>query len=124
MNHLLCLGSGELEERLVLHLYADANGNISESQTLFGLNEYTKTYEYPSESLEELAKAGTEELKRLLESVSLNVDCDESTDIFDVGDTITASDIVTGIDVQSTIIKKIVSIKDGLTEIQYKVGDK
>ena len=124
VNHLLCLGSGELEERLVLHLYADANGNISESQTLFGLNEHTKTYEYPSESLEELAKAGTEELKRLLESVSLNVDCDESTDIFDVGDTITASDIVTGIDVQSTIIKKIVSIKDGLTEIQYKVGDK
>ena len=35
INHLICLGKGELADRLVVHLYADAEGNVSETQTFF-----------------------------------------------------------------------------------------
>ena len=37
VNHLICLGKGELTDRLCVHLYADSAGNISENQTLFGV---------------------------------------------------------------------------------------
>lgn len=39
INHLICLGKGELADRLVVHLYADAEGNVSEAQTFFGNDE-------------------------------------------------------------------------------------
>ena len=45
-NHLICLGSGELKNRIVLHFYADERGNISTTQTLFGIDERTTTYNY------------------------------------------------------------------------------
>jgi hypothetical protein len=32
VNHLICLGSGELQNRIVVHLYVDADGNISQTQ--------------------------------------------------------------------------------------------
>ena len=39
VNHLICLGSGELRNRTVVHLYVDGNGNISQTQTFTGLEE-------------------------------------------------------------------------------------
>lgn len=124
VNHLICLGYGELENRVVLHLYADENGKIGYTQSLFGMDEYAKTYDYPSaESAEDLVESGTKELERLMESTKLTVDCDESSNAYDVGDLVSATDEVTGMTVQSTVTKKIVTIKDGLTTIEYKVGE-
>ena len=55
VNHLICLGKGELENRTVIHLYADADGNISQTQTITGLDEVVDVYDYSSvESVEEL----------------------------------------------------------------------
>ena len=45
INHLICLGKGELKDRTVIHWYADANGTFSHTQTLKGLDERTATYE-------------------------------------------------------------------------------
>jgi len=39
VNHLICLGKGELSAREVIHLYADASGNIGDTQTYSGINE-------------------------------------------------------------------------------------
>ena len=36
VNHLICLGQGELRNRTVVHLYVDGDGNISTTQTFFG----------------------------------------------------------------------------------------
>ena len=38
-NHLIALGKGEGTSRVVYHLYSDAAGNISEHQTMKGLDE-------------------------------------------------------------------------------------
>lgn len=124
VNHLVCLGSGELENRMVIHLFADAEGNISQEQTQFGLDEYTEVYDYSNvESEAELISEGTEKLKSLWEPAALSVDFDDTSDHYNVGDIVGAYDNITGISVSSKISKKIVTIKNGQTTISYKVGD-
>lgn len=123
VNHLICLGSGELENRLVVHLYADAEGKISQTQTFFGLDEYSAIYDYSVvESEEELIKEGKKRFKELrTDSISVNIN--ETEDLYDVGDIIGATDNVTGIFVSDAIAKKIVTIKNGQITINYKVGE-
>jgi hypothetical protein len=124
VNHLICLGSGELENRTVIHLYADKDGNISETQTQFGMDEFTDTYDYSNtESAEELKKSGIDKLKELWEPAEVSVDFDADSSVYDIGDIVGAYDNVTQISVSSAISKKIVTIKDGQVTISYKVGE-
>lgn len=119
VNHLICLGKGELENRLVIHLYADADGNISQTQTQFGLDEYSATYDYSTiESEEELMAEGIDELKALWSQDELAMDFDESMDAYDVGDIVGGVDNITGVAAASTITKKIVTIKNGKVSIE------
>ena len=114
VNHLICLGSGELENRLVVHLYADKDGNISQTQTQFGLDEVSSIYEYSSISTEEeLIEAGTERLAGLSESEEVSIDFDAESDVYDVGDVVGAYDNITGLYISTRIAKKIVTIKNG-----------
>lgn len=114
VNHLVCLGKGELENRLVVHLYADASGNISRTQTFFGVDEYTATFDYSNaESEEELIGGGTDRLKELWAQDSVAVDFDETADAYNVGDIVGAVDNVTGLAISATVTKKIVKIRNG-----------
>lgn len=112
VNHLICLGSGELTERMVVHLYADVDGNVSQTQTFFGVDEYAVTYDYSSvETEEELIEDGTERLKELLQQDDLAVNFSESDDIYDVGDIVGVTDNITGLSVAVPATKKIVKIE-------------
>lgn len=124
VNHLICLGSGELENRMVIHLYADTKGNISQTQTQFGMDEVAAVYDYSNtESEAELLSGGTEKLQSMWEPADMSVDFDDTSDNYDVGDIVGAVDVVTGISVSAEIAKKIVTIKNGQITISYKVGD-
>lgn len=125
LNHLICLGQGDLAERTVLHLYCDANGNISETQTLFGADEIEATYENTnSGDLAELKTEGIKafkEMRNAHESADLSLDPTQEYDILDI---VGARENVTGIFMAKQIIKKIVTIKDNKgTTIDYKVGE-
>lgn len=124
VNHLVCLGSGEMENRLVIHLYVDSNGDISKTQTFFGLDEYMQVYDYSNvESAEELENAGVEKLKELWQSDDLSLDLDDISEKYDIGDKVGALDNVTGTFVSAEIRKKIVTIQNGKVNISYEVGD-
>lgn len=124
VNHLVCLGSGELENRMVIHLFADENGNISQTQTQFGLDEYADVYDYSAiESEEELLKQGTEHLASLWLPDEMVIKLDDSSDFYHVGDKVGATDNITGLSTTATIRKKIVTIRDGLISISYEVGE-
>ena len=56
-NHLVCLGAGAGADRIVVHLYADADGNISETQTYTGLAEIVAVMDNSGELTE--ADAGS-----------------------------------------------------------------
>ena len=124
VNHLVCLGSGELEDRTVIHLYADNHGNISQTQTQFGLDEHAAVYDYSAvESEEELLKQGTEHLASLWLPDEMVIKLDDSSDFYHVGDMVGATDNITGLSTTATIRKKIVTIREGLISISYEVGE-
>lgn len=124
VNHLVCLGSGELENRTVIHLYADEAGEISQTQTQFGIKEYAAVYDFSSvESEEELLKEGTNQLKSLWLSDEMVIKLDDSSDFYHVGDKVGATDNITGLSATATIQKKIVTIANGLISISYEVGE-
>lgn len=122
-NHLICLGKGELAERQVIHLYSDTEGNISKTQTQFGLNERTETYDYSSvESIEELESSGIEKFKELLNDGKVQMQLDASQE-YDIDDIVGAKEFVTGITMSKAIVKKIVTINKGIIKVENKVGE-
>lgn len=124
VNHLICLGKGELENRQIVHLYVDASGNISEKQTLTGLQEVMDVYDYPNvESLDELKKGGKEKLKEYATEDKVQMDFVAEKTIYDIGDIIGAKEIRTGVFATEKITKKIVTINQGVVNINYKVGE-
>lgn len=131
INHLICLGKGELKDRLVLHLYADENGNIGTEQHFFGVEEREATYDYSSAGTEEdLRKNGTEKFKELLSYKSMDMDLFNETlaglrginDDISIGDIVGGRDFDTGIYLSKQITRKIVQVKNGRESIEYGVG--
>ena len=124
INHVICLGGGELAEREVVHVYADAEGNISAEQTITGLDEVTAIYDNSNaESSEELMQGGIDIIQESWESDKVDFDFDSNDETYDVGDIVGAKEKITGIVASSAITKKIVKIKNYATTISYKVGE-
>lgn len=122
-NHILCLGKGELLDRLRVNLYLQADGSWSESnETYTGLNR--KTYKHEDVNVEkrdELIKNATEKVAEANESDTLEISFD--ADDAELFDTVRAKENVTGISFKEPITQKIIKISDDDIEISYKVGD-
>ena len=124
VNHVICLGKGELAEREVIHVYADATGNISDTQVFTGLQEVTKTYDYSNaESTEDLKQGGIDIIRESWNSNEVAMDFDSNDTVYDIGDIVGAKERITEIEVAADITKKIVAISGKCTTIQYKVGE-
>lgn len=123
INHLICLGMGELEERTVLHLYADAEGNVSQTQTLFGLDERQAIYEYNNIDEAKLLEDGTKKLKEMQDTSACKLLLPEGT-AFDIGDMVGIASEKTGRSVVSTVSKAIVKVSgNGQVEITNEIGE-
>ena len=122
VNHLICLGQGELSQRTVINLYADANGNISQTQYFTGLEEVAETYDYSNvESVEELLKAGTEKLSQYQKADEIKITIENAEK--DVGDIVGGYEVVTGMKIKGEISKKILKIEDNNDpKFSYEVG--
>lgn len=122
VNHLICLGKGELKDRAVAHFYIGRKGNVTEKQELFGLDEVAEIYEDTSSDLEELTKRGLEKIVELAKKTKAIVDIDDNGELTSimqepvVGDTIENSTDGTRID----ITNRIVSYDNDNRKIQYK----
>jgi len=124
VNHVICLGGGELAEREVVHVYADEAGGISDVQVFTGLDEITAKYDYTNaESTEELKQGGIDIIKESWASDEVSIDFDSDASGYDIGDIVGAKERITGIEVAAHITKKIVKIKSESITISYKVGE-
>ncbi|RDU22755.1 Gp37-like protein [Anaerosacchariphilus polymeriproducens] len=122
INHLICLGQGELTARTVVHLYADADGNISQTKTFSGINERAAVYDYPSaEDENTLITEGKENFKELMNMQSIEISVDDLS--VELGDIIGGRDRLTGFYIKEQITNKIVKIDNGKLSIDYKVGE-
>lgn len=120
-NHLIGLGKGDLAARVVVHWYADAKGNVSQTQSLRGVDEITQVYDYSSAETAELNNKTKEKLQDLQSEGDVKVTVrDDANVVFDVGDTVTARDNLTGITVTASIVKKIVKVSGGVLSVDYE----
>lgn len=108
VNHLVCAGEGEGGERAVVHLYADAGGVVSRSQSLFGLDERAELYEYTSADEGELVEKGTERLSGYQAAGDLGVTVTDGSLDMEVGDVAVGRASALGLVVEAEITKKIV----------------
>lgn len=122
LNHLICLGKGELKNRTRLDLYADVDGNISMTQTITGLEEVVGVYDYSSvESVEELEKEGRKEFTSRRGDGKIELTLSQTQE-FDISDIIGATELVTGISVIKHISKKIVTIEKDRLKVDYNIN--
>ena len=121
VNHLVCAGTGELENRAVVHFYADAKGNVSHKQTLFGVDEIAALYDYSNADEAKLEEEGRKKLKEYQTQGSVEVDAHDDIDV-DVGDVISARDNAHGRTVAATVAKKVVKVSRGVATYSYEVG--
>ena len=121
-NHIVCAGQGELQDRVVVDLYADTQGRVSTSQTQFGVDEITVFYDYTGADAAELAKEGADELKGYQSKGGADIKALAVGDWY-VGDRLQVRDNRTGTVVTSTIAKKIVRVDMGVLSVDYEVGE-
>jgi hypothetical protein len=124
VNHLICLGRGELADRDVIHLYVDQFGRIGNVQYYIGLKEIAEVYDYSSaQSVDDLRINGIKHLKELRENDKVDVSVNDSSEIvYDIGDVITAHDVNSGNSGSAIVTQKIVKIQNGTVSINYKTG--
>lgn len=120
LNHVICLGKGELAGREVIHVYADANGNISETQVFTGLAEVAGVYENANaEDSAELKQGGIDMLKAAWASDEIDFDFVDDAESYDIGDIVGAEEHITETDVTREITKKIVTIQNNTVTVSY-----
>ena len=121
VNHLVCLGKGELSEREVIHLYADQNGNIGDTKYYTGVDEVTDKYE--NSNTEDLRSDGVKRFKELRDNDKAEITLPENNVLtYDIGDIVEASDVQTGVSATATVTQKIVRINNGAISTEYKTG--
>lgn len=120
VNHLICVGKGELANRTVIHLYADRAGRISKVQSLFGQDEVAMLYDYNNVEDDQLEKEGTKKLKELQDQSSIDVTVHDGLNLF-IDDVVVAENQDTGRRTQAIIGKKIVKAANGVLSVSYEV---
>ena len=122
VNHLICLGQGELRDRTVVHLYVDADGNISQTQTFFGVDEICAVYDYAGASREDLIQSGIKQLESMGNYNSFQIDFDTERPV-EVGDIVGGRDYISGMKMTAPITTKIARWRNGFESVEYKLSN-
>ena len=127
-NHLICLGKGELRNRVVKHLYINAYGQVSDWRYYSGILEKTKIYENTNAEEAELVEHGKEELLKLQKDkekvqVTLNSNQMEILKQAGIGDLISGKDRITGISVSKPIAGMIFKNDHGQEKLEIKLKE-
>ncbi|OXM99872.1 hypothetical protein, partial [Bifidobacterium vansinderenii] len=125
VNHLIGLGDGELRDRIVVHRYADKDGNISDKQSITGLDERMAVYDYSSAKQEDLIKSTEDKLRELQQQGGVKATLHGYGGLrFDIDDRVTGRNNRLGITVTVPVTKKIVKVSRGVMSVSYECGDK
>lgn len=122
VNHLICLGKGELKNRTVYHLYVDANGNITTTQYYRGVDEIASVYDYAGAELADLIVSGRDRIQDIMNKNSFEIKVDPTMEIA-VGDIVGGRDYLSGMTMAAPVKGKIVRWNDGFQSIEYELSD-
>lgn len=122
INHLICLGQGELKDRTVYHLYVDQNGNIGTTQYYFGADEVAEVYDYAGAELDDLIQSGRERLREVMNDNRFEITVNPSIEIA-VGDIVGGRDYLSGMTMTAPITGKIIRWANGFRTVEYRIED-
>lgn len=122
-NHLVLLGEGEMAQRLVMDVYADANGNVSTTQTLFGVDEVCEVYEQSNESdPSNLLEAGAKKLAEMQADADVSMKLPDGAG-YALGDIVEGIAVDAGFKATAEVIKQVISVDDdGFCSVSYEAG--
>ncbi len=120
-NHLVCGGTGEYENREIIHFYADEGGKVSKTQSLFGVDEISAFYDYSNADANKLETEGKKKLEGFQGEGTVKVSVPDGS-AFSVGDIVTGRDNKTGQTVTVEITKVIAKAEYGVLEYTYEAG--
>lgn len=120
VNHLYCMGEGEGTARVVVNLYADAEGRVSKTQSIFGSGHKCEVYENPAAdaaTLEEDGAAKLAEYQAAMAACSLP----EAAGDYDIDDIVGGTSTAHGVSVTTTIAEKIATVGlGGITDVETR----
>lgn len=118
INHLICLGPGELQNRTRVDLYVQEDGSIGTTQYFTGFRERTELYDYSnSESESNLVTYGKRRLRERMSKKTLQLnDADVDGDIGDL-----VYGCMNGISTTSPITRKILTVTGGIWKRESKI---
>lgn len=120
INHLICLGKGELLARTVVHLYVQLDGSIGKKQYYTGTNERMAVYDYSSaENVDVLETEGKKRLKELMNYKSATANTSK-TDLA-IGDIVSARDRDTDVSLSRPVVNKIYTYQNGTETLECKL---
>lgn len=121
VNHLICYGKGELQERQRVDLYAWPDGSIRKEQYYTGIDLIEQYYENTSaETVQELEEDAREKMLELMNYKQLRISVSDMD--LELGDIVGGRERVTGIYMTAPVVRKIVSVTGtGRTSIEYKL---
>ena len=121
VNHLVCLGKGDLAAREVIHLYIDQFGRIGDVQYYTGIAEIADTYE--NSNSEDLRSDGINHFTEIRNTDNAEIALSEMEGlIYDIGDIVGATEYRSGVNVAEAVTQKIVKINNGVVSTEYKTG--
>lgn len=122
-NHIIGIGKGEMEDRAVVHRYADEQGAVSGTQTIFWPYERQYLHELSSSEEAELIEECDKKLAELqnVQTCELQLPDGES---YDVGDIVGIVDEWSGGSATSDVTKVIAKIDEyGVVSISNEIGE-
>lgn len=121
VNHLICLGEGELKDRTVLHLYAQSDGSIGTTPYYTGVDEITDVYDFPGADSATLDSYAREAFPNLQSYQTFEMDIEQLNTDVEIGDIIGGRDYITGIVMKKPITGKVWTYKNQIDKIEYSI---
>ena len=122
VNHLICLGNGELKDREVYHLYVDKNGNIGTTQYYTGVDEIAEVYDSAGSELPDLIQGGQQRLQEVMNTNLFNINIESGMEIA-IGDIVGGNDYLSRMKMTAPIAGKVVRWDNGFQTIEYRLED-
>ncbi len=121
VNHLICYGKGELQDRQRVDLYSWPDGSIRKNKYYDGIDLIEQYYENTSaETVQELEEDGREKFLDLMNYKQLKISVSDMD--LELGDIVGGRERITGIYMTAPVIRKIVSVTGrGRVSIEYKL---
>lgn len=121
VNHLIVTGKGELQDRNIIHLYVQKNGEIGTEQYYTGLQEIAEVYENTSTETDELMSAAEDRLISLMGKKTFRMDVAKLGMDVGIGDIVGGRDYLTGMYMAKPVENIVYEIIDDVESKTYKL---